>query len=88
MEEWESIVIRARIELGLSAVFAVLTVVTLVWPTWLESVTGLRPDAGSGETEWWIVVLLGLATIALGLVGARDYRLAGRLRADTATERP
>jgi len=80
-------VIRARIELGLSAVFAVLTVVTLVWPTWIESLTGLEPDAGSGETEWWLVVVLGLVTIALGLIGARDYRLASRLRPDAATGR-
>ena len=79
--------IRARIELGLSAVFAALTVATLIWPTWIESLTGLEPDAGTGETEWWIVVLLGLVTIALGLVGARDYRLASRLRPDKATER-
>lgn len=75
-------------ELGLSAVFAVLTVATLAWPAWIESLTGLDPDAGSGEIEWWIVVLLGLVTIALGLIGARDYRLACRLRTDHATERP
>jgi UDP-N-acetylmuramyl pentapeptide phosphotransferase/UDP-N-acetylglucosamine-1-phosphate transferase len=66
-------VIRALIELGLAAVFAVLTAVTLVWPTWIEGLTGLEPDRGSGETEWWIVVLFGLATIGLGLLGGRDY---------------
>jgi hypothetical protein len=82
----EPIVIRARIELGLSAVFAVLTAATFLWPTWIESLTGLEPDAGTGETEWWIVVLLGLVTIALGMFGARDYRLAHRLRTQNATD--
>jgi hypothetical protein len=77
------IVIRARIELGLAAVFAVLTAVTLVWPTWIESLTGLEPDRGSGETEWWIVVVFGLATIGLGLLGRRDY-----LRVSRTAERP
>jgi hypothetical protein len=72
-------VIRARLELGLSAVFAVLAVVSLIWPTWIESLTGLEPDKGSGEVEWWIVVILGLATIGLGLLGGRD-RAAARLR--------
>jgi hypothetical protein len=78
--------VRARIELGLSAVFAVLTTATLIWPTWIESLTGLEPDAGTGETEWWIVVLPGLVTIALGVIGAHDYRLAHRLRAQNATD--
>jgi hypothetical protein len=78
--------VRARIELGLSAVFAVLTAATFIWPTWIESLTGLEPDAGTGETEWWIVVLLGLVTIAFGVTGARDYRLAHRLGAQNATD--
>jgi UDP-N-acetylmuramyl pentapeptide phosphotransferase/UDP-N-acetylglucosamine-1-phosphate transferase len=84
----EPIVIRARIELGLSAVFAALTVATFVWPTWIESLTGFEPDAGSGETEWWIVILLGLVTIALGAIGARDFRAATRLRTQRASGRP
>jgi hypothetical protein len=78
--------VRARIELGLSAVFAMLTAATFIWPTWIESLTGLEPDAGTGETEWWIVVLLGLVTIVFGVIGAREYRLAHRLRAQNATD--
>jgi hypothetical protein len=76
-------VIRARIELGMAAVFAVLTAVTLVWPTWIESLIGLAPDRGSGEAEWWVVVAFGLATIGLGLLGGRDY-----VRVTRATARP
>jgi hypothetical protein len=82
-------VIRARIELGLAAVFAVLTAVTLVWPTWIESLTGLEPDRGSGEAEWWIVVVLGLATIGLGVLGGRDYlRVTRRTAARPGGSRP
>ena len=80
--------IRARIELGLAAVFAVLTAVTLVWPTWIEGLTGLEPDRGSGETEWWIVVVFGLATIGLGLLGSRDYRRVTRAAARPDGSRP
>ena len=81
--------IRARIELGLAAVFAVLTAGTLVWPTWIESLTGLEPDRGSGEAEWWIVVVLGLATIGLGLLGGLDYlRVTRRTAARPGGSRP
>ena len=80
--------IRARLELALSALFAALTVATLIWPTWIESLTGLEPDRGTGETEWWIVVLLGLVTIALGALAARDFRAATRLRTQRASDGP
>ena len=80
--------IRARIELGMAAVFAVLTVVTLVWPTWIESLTGLEPDRGSGEAEWWIVVVCGLATIGPGLLGGRDYLRVTRPAARPDGSRP
>jgi hypothetical protein len=81
-------VIRARIELGVAAVFAVLTAVTLVWPTWIESLTGLEPDRGSGGAEWWVVVVLGLATIGLGLLGGRDYLRVTRPAARPDGSRP
>jgi hypothetical protein len=81
-------VIRARIELGLATVFAVLTAVTLVWPTWIESLTGLEPDRGSGEAEWWIVVVFGLATIGLGLLGGRDYLRVTRTAVRPGGSRP
>ena len=66
--------IRARIELGLAAVFAVLTAVTLVWPTWIESLTGLEPDRGSGEAEWWIVVVLAAVSATSAIAARIEWR--------------
>jgi hypothetical protein len=71
---------RARIEFSLAVIFAVLTALTLVWPTWIESLFGIAPDHGSGQTEWLLVVLFGLAGLVLGVLGGRDYRAAVGLR--------
>jgi hypothetical protein len=71
---------RATMEFSFAVVFAVLTAVTLVWPTWIESLFGIAPDHGSGEAEWLLVVLFALAGLVLALLGRRDYRAAVRLR--------
>jgi hypothetical protein len=63
---------------------AILTVVTLFWPRWIESLTGLEPDAGSGDAEWGIVILFAVLALAAGLLARRDYRLA-KLRSRAAS---
>lgn len=68
--------IRGRIELILSALFALGAVATIIWPTWIESLTGLEPDEGTGEAEWWLVGLLGLAAVIAAVVARRDLRHA------------
>jgi hypothetical protein len=68
--------IRARIEVILAALFAVGAVATLIWPTWIESLTGLEPDKGTGEAEWWLVGLLGLAALIAAILARRDFRKA------------
>ena len=68
---------RARLESVLAALFAVGAVATLIWPTWIESLTGLEPDNGSGQSEWWLVVLLGVAAVVAGVLARRDFRAAG-----------
>ena len=57
--------VRARVELVLAVMSAVLALVTAVWPTWIESLFGVSPDGGSGETEWWLVlaVVAAVATV-------------------------
>ena len=57
-------------EVLLAAAAAVLAVATAIHPTWIESLTGLDPDAGSGGAEWAVVVLLALAAVGLA-IGAR-----------------
>ena len=68
--------LRARIELVLAGLFAVGALATLVWPTWIEGLTGLEPDNGTGEAEWWLVLLLGLAAAVAGVLARRDFRQA------------
>lgn len=73
---------RARVEAALAGIAAVLTAVTFVWPTWIESLSGLEPDGGTGETEWWLAAIFAVAALALALLSWRDRRLAvGRLSA-------
>ena len=68
--------LRPRVETALAMILAVVAVLTLCWPRWIEGLTGLEPDAGSGEAEWGIVVLFAVLALAAGLLARRDYRLA------------
>jgi hypothetical protein len=66
--------LRARVETVLAALFAIAAVGTAISPTWIETLTGLEPDAGSGETEWWAVALLAAMALTAALLARRDYR--------------
>jgi polyferredoxin len=68
--------VRPRLEAALCALFSVLTVMTAIWPTWIEGITGLEPDGGSGGTEWGFVLVLGVLALGFGLLARRHYRLA------------
>lgn len=70
--------LRARIEILLSALLGMATIVTAVWPTWIEGLFGFQPDGGNGNTEWWIVAVLAVATIAAAAHARRDLRVARR----------
>lgn len=76
--------LKARIETVLAVVAGTLAVVTLIWPTWIESLFGVTPDAGSGEAEWWVVVVFAVVAVASALLARRDYRSARRLAAEGA----
>jgi hypothetical protein len=65
---------RARIEAGLAVLGGCLLVLTLIFPTWIEAITGLEPDAGSGELELFIAGALLLISVASALLARRDYR--------------
>ena len=68
--------LRPRLENALAAVFAALTVVTLIWPSWIEGLTGADPDGGDGVAEWTVVVLFAVFSLGAALLARRDYRLA------------
>ena len=76
---------RARfwVELILGGITAVMAVVTVFWHDWIEIVTGLDPDAGSGQLEWTIVAFLALASIGAFILARIEWRRAGVRRTGT-----
>ena len=71
-------VLRARIEIVLAAILGMATILTAVWPNWIEGLFGFDPDGGNGTTEWWIVVALAGTTIAVAALARRDLRVVRR----------
>jgi hypothetical protein len=72
------------VEAVTAALFAVITVVTVLWPDWIERLTAVEPDAGSGSAEWGLVLASGAVAIIVATLARRDY-LRWRLgRQDTA----
>jgi hypothetical protein len=65
---------RILVELTLAIVAAVLAVVTAINAEWIEWLTGLDPDGGSGALEWCIVVVLALGAVVAGVLARRDLR--------------
>lgn len=72
---------RMTIEGLLGLASLALAVLTVVNKEWIEELTGLEPDAGSGALEWGIVIAFGLAAVLLGRMAWRDRQ---RLRAADA----
>jgi hypothetical protein len=70
--------LRARLETVLAAAAALLAVLTAVRPTWIEAVTRLDPDGGSGAAEWGLVAVLAMVALAGALLARRDYRAAAQ----------
>jgi hypothetical protein len=66
--------IRITIETGLAIVSFLLAMLTLVSDTWIETVTGLEPDEGSGAVEWGIVIVFAAAAVILSALAWRDAR--------------
>ncbi|MHB1431100.1 MAG: hypothetical protein ACYCVZ_03150 [Streptosporangiaceae bacterium] len=73
--------LRARVEVALSALLAIATIVTAAWPSWIETVFGFDPDGGNGQAEWLIVAALAAITLAGATLARRDLR-ALRTRTD------
>jgi hypothetical protein len=69
----------ARIQLALTVVFAVLTVLAVALPMWIEEVSGLSPDGGNGEVELLLAIPFGVAAL---IFTALTWRSRQRLAAD------
>jgi hypothetical protein len=77
--------LRARIEVVLSFLLAAATILTAIWPDWIEDVLGFDPDGGNGSVEWLIVAGLAVITFVVAALARRDLRA---LRHHTATSAP
>jgi hypothetical protein len=65
---------RLRIESGLAVASAALFAVTFVFPDWIEALTGLNPDAGSGAAEFVVSAILLLGSVWAATLARRDHR--------------
>jgi hypothetical protein len=72
---------RVTIEAVLAIACLTMAIVTIFDREWIEELTGVDPDAGSGALEWLIVIGLGLASMILSRLA---WRTAHRLRAAPA----
>jgi hypothetical protein len=61
------------VEAVTAALFAVITGVTVLWPDWIERLTILEPDAGSGSAEWGLVLASGAVAVIAATLARRDY---------------
>jgi hypothetical protein len=63
----------------LAAFCGILALLTIVWPDWIEALTGFDPDQHDGTVEWLIVIAL--------LSTAPYWRSGSRRMAPSATRR-
>jgi hypothetical protein len=73
--------------IALSVVSALLTVLTIDWPDWIEGLVGVDPDTGSGSSEWGITLAFIVAAVAFAAFAGHTWRrdrhnigLSGSLR--------
>ncbi|HEY8620231.1 MAG TPA: hypothetical protein VIM01_09160 [Dermatophilaceae bacterium] len=65
---------RFWVEVSASTFFAIVTVLTLAVPDWIEEISAFRPDSGDGSAEWAFVALVGGATLAFAWLASREWR--------------
>ena len=76
--------LRVRIEIAVSALLGAATILTAVWPDWIEGLFGFDPDGGNGTAEWLIVAVLAVITVAAIALTRHDLRVTRR-RASAGT---
>ena len=67
---------RFFVEAGLAGAFALLFLVTLVWPDWIELVFEVEPDGGDGSFEWEFVVMFAVIAVAAAALARMEWRRA------------
>jgi hypothetical protein len=74
--------VRFRIwgEAGLGAASSFFFVLTLVSPSWIETLSGASPDHGSGILEWLVSLAFAVLAVGLSLRARNDWRRVNALR--------
>jgi uncharacterized membrane protein YidH (DUF202 family) len=62
------------VETGLALLSGCLFVVTLVWPDWIEALTGFELDDHSGSVEWGIVITLLIVSVVASILARIEWR--------------
>jgi hypothetical protein len=52
-----------------------LSILSMIWPQWIELIFGLSPDGGDGSLEGLIVLFLFMLTILFFLIAYREWRM-------------
>ena len=68
--------VRFWVEVGVAALTTALTVLTILVPTWIETIFGIDPDGGNGTLEWAIVAMSCILSAAIWFAAQRDWRRA------------
>jgi hypothetical protein len=63
---------RITLDAALTLVSLALCFLTLFNRDWIEGLTGLDPDAGSGAVEGLIAICFGLAAVGFGALAVRE----------------
>ena len=75
--------VKGRLLNAVTILVGIVCVVTVVWPTWFETLTGEDPDGGDGSFERWVArgsaIVALVAVAALVRSGRRRRSTAGRL---------
>lgn len=64
--------LRLSAETILAGISVVLFTLTLLAPEWIEEITGLEPDNGSGALEVALPVAFAAAAVVFGWLARRD----------------
>jgi hypothetical protein len=65
------------IEVFLAVCSAIATVLSLVWPQWIEAVFEESPDAGDGSAERLVAVVFLVATVVFSWFARREWQQRG-----------
>ena len=70
---------RFWVETALGVISAVLLVLTVVVPNWIELLFSIAPDTGNGSTEWGLAFSLAAVSVVMFAFAGRTWRKHVRL---------